>query len=104
LLPTLGERLNSTHPADVSSNFVIDQHIFGATLKAETEGVIIASSICEYSPKLQDTADSHYLLKEDDSNPYKLDKSSSADKEYGGAKLTGEVRLIVFITYGALMT
>jgi len=86
-----------THPADVSSNFAIDHHIFEASLKTNIERVISASSACAYSPKLQGPADSNYLLKEDDSDPFKLDEPLSADLEYGWAKLIGEIQLIAFI-------
>jgi len=41
--------------------------------------------------------DSSYLLKEDDSNPFKLNDPLSADLEYGWAKLIGEIQLISFI-------
>jgi len=86
-----------THPADVSSNFAIDHHIFEASMNAGIERVILASSACAYSPKLQASIGSNYLLKEDDSNPFKLDEPLSADIEYGWAKLMGEVQLIAFI-------
>lgn len=86
-----------THPADVSSNFAIDHHVFEACLKAGIERIAIASSACVYSPKLQATVDSNYLLKENDSNPFKLDEPLSADIEYGWAKLMGEVQLLTFI-------
>ena len=87
----------NTHPADVSSNFAIDHHVFEASLKANVEKIISASSACVYPPKLQDTIDSNYLLREDDSNPVKLDEPLSADIEYGWAKLIGEIQLIAFI-------
>jgi len=86
-----------THPADVCSNFAIDHHVLEASLKAEVERVIFASSACVYPPKLQAKVGSEYLLREDDSNPFKLDECLSADLEYGWAKLMGEVQLIAFI-------
>jgi len=87
----------TTHPADVSSNFAIDHHVLEASLKTDVEKVISASSACAYPPELQDTTDSNYLLREDDSNPFKLNKPLSADIEYGWAKLIGEIQLIAFI-------
>jgi len=87
----------NTHPADVSSNFAIDHHVFEASLKTSVEKVISASSACAYPPRLQDMTDSSYLLKEDDSNPFKLNDPLSADLEYGWAKLIGEIQLISFI-------
>jgi nucleoside-diphosphate-sugar epimerase len=87
----------NTHPADVSSNFAIDHHVFEASLKTNIEKVVSASSACAYPPKLQGTRDSNYLLREDDSNPFKLNEPLSADIEYGWAKLIGEIQLIAFI-------
>jgi len=86
-----------THPADVCSNFAIDHHVFEASLKADVERVIFASSACVYPPKLQAEVGSDYLLREDDSNPFRLDEPLSADIEYGWAKLMGEMQLIAFI-------
>lgn len=86
-----------THPADVTSNFVIDHHVFEASLKAGIEKVVMASSACVYSPNLQSTIGSNYLLKEEDTDPFNLDAPLSADIEYGWAKLMGEVQLIAFI-------
>jgi len=85
-----------THPADVCSNFVIDHHVIEASLEAEVNKVIYASSACVYPPKLQQKIDSGYLLKETDSDPFNLDGFLSADVEYGWAKLMGEVQLIAF--------
>jgi UDP-glucose 4-epimerase len=86
-----------THPADVCSNFAIDHHVFEASYKAG-ERVIFASSACVYPPKLQNKVDSnYYLLKEDDTNPFKIEDYLSADIEYGWAKLMGEIQLIAFI-------
>ena len=86
-----------THPADVCSNLAIDHHVFEASYKAGAERVIFASSACVYPPKLQSKVDSDYLLKEDDTNPFKIEDYLSADIEYGWAKLMGEIQLIAFI-------
>jgi len=86
-----------THPADVCSNFSIDHHVFEASYRVGVEKVIFASSACVYPPKLQKEVESKYLLKEDDSNPFKLEDYLSADIEYGWAKLMGEIQLIAFI-------
>jgi UDP-glucose 4-epimerase len=85
------------HPADVCSNFAIDHHVFEASYKAGVERVIFASSACVYPPKLQSKVGSDYLLKEDDTNPFKIEDYLSADIEYGWAKLMGEIQLIAFI-------
>ena len=87
----------NTHPADVCSNFAIDHHVFEASYLGDVERVIFASSACVYPPKLQSQVGSDYLLKEEDTDPFKLDDYLSADVEYGWAKLMGEVQLIAFI-------
>ena len=86
-----------THPADVCSNFAIDHHVFEASYEADVERVVFASSACVYPPKLQSKVGSKYLLREDDTNPFKLEDYLSADLEYGWAKLMGEIQLIAFI-------
>lgn len=86
-----------THPADVCSNFAIDHHVYEASYLADIERVVFASSACVYPPKLQSQVGSNYLLKEEDSDPFKLDDYLSADIEYGWAKLMGEIQLIAFI-------
>jgi len=86
-----------THPADVCSNFAIDHHVYEASLEAGIERVIFASSACVYPPKLQSEIGSNYLLKEEDTDPSKLDDFLSADIEYGWTKLMGEVQLMAFI-------
>jgi len=86
-----------THPADICSNFAIDHHVIEASYMTGVERVIFASSACVYPPKLQRKAGSKYFLREEDSDPFKLDDYLSADLEYGWAKLMGEVQLIAFI-------
>ena len=86
-----------THPADVCSNFAIDHHVFEASYLGGVEKIVFASSACVYPPKLQQDVGSEYFLKEEDSNPFKLNDYLSADLEYGWAKLMGEVQLIAFI-------
>ena len=86
-----------THPADVCSNFAIDHHVFEASYLAGVDRVIFASSACVYPPKLQAEIGSKRLLREEDSDPFKIDDYLSADIEYGWAKLMGEIQLIAFI-------
>ena len=86
----------STHPADVCSNFAIDHHVFEASLNANVENVIFASTACVYPNKLQKDIGSHYKLKERDTNPFRLDEFMSADIEYGWSKLMGEMQMISF--------
>ena len=53
----------STHPADVCYNFAIDHHVFEASLNANVENVIFASTACVYPDKLQKDIGSHYKLR-----------------------------------------
>lgn len=85
------------HPADVCSNFAIDHHVFESSCQADVEKVVFASSACVYPPKLQSQMSSDYLLKETDSDAFKLEEPLSADIEYGWAKLMAEVQLNAFI-------
>jgi nucleoside-diphosphate-sugar epimerase len=86
-----------SHPADVCSNFAIDHHTFEAAFMTGVPKVVLASSACVYPPSLQSKYDSDYLLREEDSDPTKLDKPQSSDLEYGWAKLMAEVQLNAFI-------
>jgi UDP-glucose 4-epimerase len=86
----------STHPADVLSILSIDHHVFEASVIANVEKVVYASSACVYPTSLQ-KEETDYLLKEEDANPFDLDKFHAADLEYGWAKFMGEVQLISFI-------
>lgn len=85
------------HPADVCSNFAIDHHVIEGAWIGGVEKVVMASSACVYPPTLQNAYDTAYLLREDDSNAFRLDEPLSADLEYGWAKLMGEVQLNAFI-------
>jgi nucleoside-diphosphate-sugar epimerase len=81
-----------THPAECSSNMILDQLIFEETYKAGVDQLCFASSACVYPAYLQEQAGSNYLLKEDDADPFVRDKAL-ADLEYGWAKLMGEMGL-----------
>ena len=86
-----------SHPADVSSNFAVDHHVYEASAKSGVKKVVFASSACVYPPKLQDHVGSRYLLREDDASISDLSRPLSSDLEYGWAKLMGEVQLNSFI-------
>ena len=81
-----------THPAECSSNMILDQLVFEEAWKAGIERVCFASSACIYPAYLQDRTGSNYLLKEGDADPFVRDKAF-ADLEYGWAKLMGEMAL-----------
>ena len=85
-----------THPADILSNLVIDHKVFELSLMGNVEKIIYASSACVYPPKLQEEIGSKRLLKEKDSDPWKINDYLSADEEYGWGKLMGETQLIAF--------
>lgn len=91
-----GRGFITTHPADVSSNFAIDHHVFEACLNSSIKKVVFASTACVYPTELQAKIGSDYKLKEDDSNPSNLDGFMSADIEYGWGKLTSEMQMIAF--------
>jgi nucleoside-diphosphate-sugar epimerase len=81
-----------SHPAECSTNMILDQLVFEEAWKAGVDRICFASSACVYPSYLQEHAGSNYLLKEDDANPFVRDKAF-ADLEYGWAKLMGEMAL-----------
>jgi nucleoside-diphosphate-sugar epimerase len=86
----------ATHPADCSSNMVLDGIVFDAANKAGVERVCFASSACVYPKSLQsrerNLGDNRILLSEDMANPF-VESKAFADEEYGWAKLMGEMVL-----------
>ena len=91
-----GRGFITTHPADVSSNFSIDHHVFEASMDANVKNLVFASTACVYPTDLQKEIGTDYKLKEDDSDPLKLDGYMSADIEYGWGKLMSEMQLHAF--------
>lgn len=91
-----GRGFISTHPADITSNLVMDHHVFEACANENVKKVIFASTACVYPTKLQKKIGSDYKLKEKDSDPVFLDNFLSADIEYGWSKLMSEIQLISF--------
>lgn len=86
----------TTHPADVSSNYSIDHHVFDACNDSKIQNLIFASTACVYPTKLQENIGAGYKLKEEDANPTDLDGMMSADIEYGWEKLMSEMQLNAF--------
>ncbi len=86
----------TTHPADVSSNYSIDHHVFEGCNDSNVKNLVFASTACVYPTKLQDTIGSDYKLKEKDADPTNLDAFMSADIEYGWEKLMSEMQLHAF--------
>jgi nucleoside-diphosphate-sugar epimerase len=86
----------TTHPADVSSNYSIDHHVFEGCNDSNVQNLVFASTACVYPTRLQDTIGSNYKLKEEDADPTNLDGLMSADIEYGWEKLMSEMQLHAF--------
>ena len=86
----------TTHPADVSSNYSIDHHVFEGCNSSNVKNIVFASTACVYPTKLQDTIGSDYRLKEQDADATNLDAHMSADIEYGWEKLMSEMQLNAF--------
>tara|TARA_B100000470_G_C19762908_1_gene379233 strand:+ start:206 stop:1258 length:1053 start_codon:yes stop_codon:yes gene_type:complete len=91
-----GRGFITMHPADVSSNFSIDHHVFEGCKDSNVKNMVFASTACVYPTELQKEIGSDYTLKEEDSNPLNLDKNMSADIEYGWEKLMSEMQLHAF--------
>jgi UDP-glucose 4-epimerase len=91
-----GRGFITNHPADVCSNLAIDHHVLEASLNANIENMVFASTACVYPTRLQEEIGSDYKLKEEDSNPFNLDDNLSADIEYGWGKLMSEIQMISF--------
>lgn len=79
-----------THPADCCEGFAINQNVVKGAYRAGVDRVLFASSACVYPTSLQDAYESHYLLKESDAIQ---NNHANADREYGWAKLMGEMTL-----------
>lgn len=85
-----GRGFIDTHPADCCENFAMNQNVFKAAHVTGIERVQFASSACVYPGDLQKDYGSDYLLKEDDAFSRNW---GNADREYGWAKLMGELSL-----------
>jgi len=80
------------HPAECCTNMILDQLVFEEAHRANVEKICFASSACVYPTYLQSKSGSSYLLKEEDADPFVRDMAF-ADREYGWAKLMGEMAL-----------
>jgi len=81
-----------THPAECSTNMILDGIVIEESYKAGVGRLCYASSACVYPSYLQEETGSSYLLAEEDADPFVRDKAL-ADLEYGWAKLMGEMTL-----------
>lgn len=80
----------NTHPANCSENFAINQNVIRAAHEAGVDRIQFASSACVYPQDLQAEYGSTYRLKESDAIK---NNWANADREYGWAKLMGEMIL-----------
>lgn len=89
-----GRGFINTHPADCSANLVIDGIVFGQAAQAQVERVCFASSACVYPQALQELPQAGQIiyLKEEWADPF-VPGRAAADREYGWAKLMGEMTL-----------
>jgi nucleoside-diphosphate-sugar epimerase len=88
-----GRGFIDTHPADCCDNFSIDQNVIKAAYEVGVDRIQFASTACVYPGDLQKSYNSKYLLKENDA--FK-NEWGNADREYGWAKLMGELTLKAF--------
>jgi nucleoside-diphosphate-sugar epimerase len=94
LAATIGGRgYIDTHPADCCGNFAVDYNVISEAARAGVEHLSYASSACVYPVSLQKDYDSTHLLREDEAF---RDEVGNADREYGWAKLMGEMQLLAF--------
>ena len=87
-----GRGFIDTHPAQCCSNMILDQLVFETAYEMGVERICFASSACVYPTYLQNKTDSNYLLKEEDAS-WEIPGRAFADREYGWAKLMGEMAL-----------
>lgn len=82
------------YPANCCENFIINTNVIKAANLAKVERIAFASTACVYPMDLQKNYNSKYLLKEEDA--FKNNWGNS-DREYGWAKLMGEMTLHAYL-------
>src|SRR6266536_5791885 len=89
-----GRGFIDTHPADCSSNLVLDGIVFDEAMQAKVDRVCFASSACVYpvQHQVKSLNGNMIYLKEEWADPFK-EGCASSDGEYGWAKLMGELSL-----------
>jgi len=86
------------HPAECSSNMVLDGVVFDSAYRAGVKKVCFASSACVYPRSLQSkgrnigASDARILLSENMADAF-IEGKAFADEEYGWSKLMGETAL-----------
>lgn len=91
LAATIGGRgFIESHPADCCDNFTITHNVIKAASLNKVDRLQYASTACVYPQELQKKYHSSYLLTEEDAFARNW---ANADREYGWAKLMGELML-----------
>ncbi|HKA35554.1 MAG TPA: NAD-dependent epimerase/dehydratase family protein [Thermoanaerobaculia bacterium] len=98
-----GRGFIDTHPADCASNLALDSTVFDAAWRGGVERVCFASSACVYPVRYQAKPEEGgaLFLKEKWADPFR-DGGAAADREYGWAKLMGEMTLSAYRTQHGL--
>ena len=97
-----GRGFIDTHPADCASNLALDTIVFGEASRGKVERVCFASSACVYPLRHQTRPEpgQDVFLKEEWADPFR-EGCAAADREYGWAKLMGEMTLkAYFVQHG----
>lgn len=81
----------NTHPAECTTNFILDGMVFKKAFEADVDRICFASSACVYPTFLQKEKNAVYLS-EDMADPF-IPGKANADLEYGWTKLMGEMTL-----------
>ena len=89
-----GRGFIDTHPADCSSNLVLDGIVFEEAWRADVQHVCFASSACVYpvQHQMRRPDGETVLLREEWADPF-TEGCAASDGEYGWAKLMGEMSL-----------
>jgi nucleoside-diphosphate-sugar epimerase len=89
-----GRGFIDTHPADCSSNLVLDGIVFDEAWRSGVQHVCFASSACVYPVQRQMRREdgTTVLLREEWADPF-TEGCAASDGEYGWAKLMGEMSL-----------
>jgi UDP-glucose 4-epimerase len=92
-----GRGFIDTHPADCSTNMILDGVVFAECHRAGVERLCYASSACVYPVGRQERPKNGEVsyLKEEWANPFR-EGCASSDGEYGWAKLMGEMALSAY--------
>jgi nucleoside-diphosphate-sugar epimerase len=92
--PHGGRSYIDTYPADCCGAFGINHNVISEAYRTGVDRIHFSSSTCVYPVPLQSKYDSSYLLKEEDA--FK-DGWANCDREYGWAKLMGELEIQAFV-------